>query len=50
MNSDLTRRIAFTLGALLVYRIGLHIPRVIILEIISRVQEAHVLRTGGAIS
>ena len=26
MNSDLTRRIAFTLGALLVYRIGTYIP------------------------
>ncbi len=26
MNADLTRRVAFTLGALLVYRLGLHIP------------------------
>jgi preprotein translocase subunit SecY len=26
MNSELTRRVAFTLGALLVYRIGAHIP------------------------
>ena len=26
MNSELARRIAFTLGALLVYRIGSHIP------------------------
>ena len=26
MNAELARRIAFTLGALLVYRIGTHIP------------------------